>query len=201
MRPLFIIILTGLAFASLSCKAAAKKEAPKVPSATVDIQVLGGWKMGLPGPEENIFQFDKKAPVILGPGSTMVPGDGSVSFIPEQYYYADSLAHALAKVFQVHSSKWDYNHISMATLFSFAFYTTEAPDATLIGVKMDVDANLSLESTVIYHQNYSVTHCIPYQPEKNGYPSDATMRQLYEEALDKFAALFESDPWWRQKVE
>ena len=124
MRFITLMIVISFASVSLSCQAAVKKENSKLPPATVDLQVLGGWKMGLPGPEENIFQFDKKAPVILGPGSTMVPGDGSVSFIPEQYYYADSLAHALAKVFQVHPSKWDYNHISMATLFSFAFYTT-----------------------------------------------------------------------------
>ncbi|NPV02102.1 MAG: hypothetical protein HPY53_12060 [Brevinematales bacterium] len=201
MKPLFFIILSVLVFTSLSCKAVAKKETPSVPSATVDIQVLGGWKMGLPGPDENIFQFDKKAPVTLGPGSIMVPADGSVSFIPEQYYYADTLARALDEVFQVHPTKWAYNHISMATLFSFAFFTTEAPDAKLIGVKIDIDANLSLESTVIYHQDYTVSHYLPYQPEKNGYPSDATMRQLYEEALAKLAVMFEADLWWRQKVE
>jgi hypothetical protein len=196
-----ITLALSVAVALSSCQSAAKKETPKVPPATVDLQVLGGWKMGLPGPGENIFQFDKKAPVILGPGSTMVPDDGSVKFIPEQMFYPDNLARALSKVFKVHPTKWDYNHISMATLFSFAFYTTEAPDTKLIGVKIDVDANLSLESTVIYHQDYTVTHAIPYKPGKNGYPSDAVIRQLYNEALDKVALLFEADPWWRQKVE
>ncbi|OHD55584.1 MAG: hypothetical protein A2Y33_00975 [Spirochaetes bacterium GWF1_51_8] len=199
----FIVIIAIAALSGIaSCKGVEKKTVkPKNPPETVELQVLGGWKMGLPGPGENILQFAKKAPVTLGPESKMIPDDGSVSYVFEPLFYADCVANAFHKVFKVHPKKWDYNHISMATLFSFAFFITEAVDATLVSIKIDVDATLSLESAVVYHKDYTVTYFLPFEPGDNGYPSQEVISRLYREALEVLAGYFEADPQWLQKLE
>lgn len=194
MKYLLSLIVLFAVVMTVSCKAITTKSETK----PLPIQVLGGWKMRLPGPGQDILTFEHSVDIDLKEGQRLFPKDGSVTYKFHGLTYPDLVSASLSSVFRVHKDKWEGAKTSLNTCFSFTLYLIDGGKEPKVAIKMQVEAILYKSGEELYTQKYETEQTFEYTPAKNSYPDKNTILALYGKALEAIAVNFEKDDNWRK---
>ena len=188
-----IVIFSG-------CKAVQKKETPKVPPATVDLQPIMDWKTKAPLENSDIFQYENSIPIPNKIGQKILTGDKNIPYkfvLNVPLYYIKYLR----KVFKP-APIASTNHMHSMNLFYYmTFYTTETNGIHSVTLLLRVDAGLHNEGKLENSDAYSITNSVYFIPVDGDYPPLALIRELYNDSFQKLAKCFEDDPWWREVLD
>lgn len=189
---LFKFITVVIVTASvISCKPGSdsvrREDTNPVPARPV---VIGGWKLGLPGPSENALTYNRRVEVEPADGRILLPADGSLVYkLAENYvgFVWNSLAGVIRR------SDNNDEPLTAATIYYYTFYTEPA---NRLCIRMRCEAQLNGESGNIFETVYEVETNRVYTPMQDGYPSDGDMLMIFEAAIGGIAKRFEDDPRW-----
>ncbi len=153
--------------------------------------VIGGWKLGMPGPSANVLAYERRLPVELPEGARLLPTDGSLSYVLTDFYggYAQDSLNGI-----IYRSPDNDAPLTVSTVYSYTFYTDLSNTLVL---KMRCDAQLNGPAGNVFEAVYEAGASGRFVPDAGGYPPIDDVREVFLEAVEGIAAQFAADERWR----